>query len=77
MTKLLEEAIEELRHLPGDKQDAAADALFAHISSDSHAYHLSPQQAEEVRRIRRDLNSGGTRLATDEEVSSAKKKFNV
>jgi hypothetical protein len=34
MSKLLDEAIEELRNLPDDEQDAAADALFAYISSD-------------------------------------------
>jgi hypothetical protein len=32
MTKLLEEAIAKVRELPEDQQDAAADALFAHIS---------------------------------------------
>lgn len=29
MTKLLEEAVEELRSLPEDEQDRAAEALFA------------------------------------------------
>src|SRR5690242_18579458 len=34
MKKLLEQAIEQLRDLPEDDQDAAADVLFAYISSD-------------------------------------------
>jgi hypothetical protein len=34
MTPLLEEAIETLRELPEDEQDAAADAVFVYISRD-------------------------------------------
>ena len=70
MSKLLEQAIETLRDLPEDEQDAAADALFTYISSNERQYHLSSDQAEAVRRIRRDLKTGKTRLATDEEVTS-------
>jgi toxin ParE1/3/4 len=75
MTKLLQEAIETLRELPEDEQNAAADVLFAYISSDDRQYNLRPDQAEAVRRIERDLKTGKTRLATDEELASFKKKF--
>jgi hypothetical protein len=34
MTRLLDEAIEKLRDLPEDEQDAAAEMLFAYIESD-------------------------------------------
>ena len=74
MTRLLEEAIEELRHLPEDEQDAAADVLFAYITSDERQYRLHPHQIAEVRRIRTALQSGGTRLATDAEVAALRKK---
>ena len=50
MTKLLDEAIQQLRDLPEEEQDAAADALFAYISSDERQYVLRPEQAAEVRR---------------------------
>jgi hypothetical protein len=70
MTRRLDEAIETLRDLPDDEQDAAASALFAYISSDDRQYQLRPDHAEAVRRIRRDLKSGKTRLATDDEVES-------
>jgi len=70
MSRLLDEAIETLRDLPEDEQDAAADALFAYISSDERQYRLRPDHAEAVRRIRRDLHSGKTRLATDDEVAA-------
>jgi hypothetical protein len=74
MSKLLDEAIEELRNLPDDEQDAAADALFSYISSDERQYHLRPHQVAEVQRIRRALNDGTSRLATDAEIAAAKKK---
>ena len=70
MTRRLDEAIETLRDLPDDEQDAAASALFAYISSDDREYQLLPDHAEAVRRIRRDLKSGKTRLATDDEVEA-------
>jgi hypothetical protein len=74
MTKLLEQAIAKVRQLPEDAQDAAADALFAHIAGDSARYQLSSEQIEDVRRIRADLRSGKTRLAADEEVAALWKK---
>jgi hypothetical protein len=37
-------------------------------------YHLRPHQVAEVQRIRRALNDGTSRLATDAEVTAAKKK---
>jgi hypothetical protein len=69
MTRHLEEAIETLRDLPEEEQDAAADVLFAYISSEERYYSLRADQAEAVRRIRRDLKTGKTRLATDDEVA--------
>ena len=74
MTKLLEEAIEHLRELPEDEQDAAADAVIAYVSSDERHYHLHPSQVAEVQRIRRALRDGKTRLATDAEVAATRKK---
>lgn len=65
MTKLLEEAINELRNLSEDEQDAAADALFAYIASDERQYRLRPDQTAEVHRICRALRDGTTRLATN------------
>ena len=77
MTKLLEEAINALRDLPEDEQDAAADALFAYMSSDERHYRLLPDQVAEVHRIRRALRDGTTRLATDAEVTALKKKSRI
>jgi hypothetical protein len=72
MTKLLEQAITQARELSEAEQDAIADALFAHFAG-SH-YRLSAEQAADVARIRDDLRTGKTQLATDEEVTAVWKK---
>ncbi len=74
MSKLLDKAIEQLRDLPEDEQNAAADVVFAYVSSDERQYQLRPHQVAEVKRIQRALRNGETRLASDDEVSSLKKK---
>jgi hypothetical protein len=74
MTKLFEEAIAKVRELPEDQQDAAADALFAHISGGAGRYRLTPEQVAEVMRIQKDLREGTTRLATDDELAALRKK---
>ena len=74
MTKLLEQAVEQLRELPEEQQDAAADALFAFISSDEREYLLNPKQAAEVRRIRETLHTRVARLATTNEVQAIKRR---
>jgi hypothetical protein len=70
MTKLLEQAIAKVRELSEPEQDAAADALFVHISGDHRYYQLTPDQVADVERIRQSLRTGQTRLATDEETAA-------
>jgi hypothetical protein len=77
MTKLLAQAVEQARELPEEDQDAVAEALFAHIANHDRHCGLSVEQVEEVKRIRARLQSGETRLATDEEVSALWKKCGV
>ena len=74
MTRLLEEAIEQLRELPEDQHDDAADVLFAYISSDERVYRLTPPQVAEVKRIQRGLRDGSVRLASDHEVAAARQR---
>ena len=74
MTKLLEEAVAQARALSEDEQDAAADALFAYFAEADRRHRLSPEQVEEVMRIRSRLQTGQTRLATDDEVNAFWKK---
>jgi hypothetical protein len=77
MTRSLEEAINELRNLPKEEQDAAADVLFAYITSDERQYSLAPHQVAEVQRIRSALRQGDTRLANDAEVRAVRKRRHV
>jgi len=77
MTKLLEQAIAKVRELSDTEQDAAADALFAHIAGDHRGYQLMPEQVADVQRIQQDLRDGKTRLATDEEMASFWKKLGL
>lgn len=74
MTKLLEQAIAKARELSADVQDAIADVLFAHLAAGARLYRLTLEQIADVNRIRDDLRSGRTRLATDEETAAPWKK---
>ncbi|MFL5033190.1 MAG: hypothetical protein ACJ8E1_25280 [Xanthobacteraceae bacterium] len=58
MTKLLEQAIAQVRQLPDEAQDAAAEALFAHVAHHDRPYRLSDEQVEEVTRRQQALREG-------------------
>jgi hypothetical protein len=77
MTKLLDEAIDQLRELPDEEQDAAADVVFAYISNDDRVYGLRPDQVADVRRIRDGLAAGKTRLGTDGQVDALRSRKRV
>lgn len=49
MSRLLEQAIEQLRELPEDEQDYAADAVFAYLASDERQYQYRLQVPTERR----------------------------
>jgi putative addiction module component (TIGR02574 family) len=74
MTKLLEDAIAEARKLPESEQDSLAEAVFAHIANSEVSYHLTDEQAEEVKRRQQALREGKSRFATDEEMATLWKK---
>ena len=50
MTKLLEEAITQVRKLPEDEQNRAAHLLLEFAATNAQGYHLSDEQLAEVRR---------------------------
>jgi hypothetical protein len=74
MTKLFEQAIAKVLELPESGQDAAADALFAHLAGDHRQFGLTAEQSADVTRIRDDLREGKSRLAGDEEMETLWKK---
>lgn len=68
MTKPLEQDITAVRELSEEDQDAAADALFAHLASDHRRIGLTPDQVEDVKRIQDGLLTGEERLASEGEM---------
>ena len=75
MTKRLEEAVAQARELPEEEQDELAEMLFALMSIDEADYALAPEQVEEVKRRKQELDEGKGRFAADEEVAEMWKKF--
>ena len=66
MTKLLEQAIEEIRRLPEPEQDEAAELLFALAEKAKGPYQLSE---EELAAVERGVAAAGRgEFATDEEM---------
>jgi hypothetical protein len=57
MTKLLEEAVEELRALPEDDQDRAAQALLA-FARDRHEYSFDADQIAGIHHAMRQADRG-------------------
>jgi hypothetical protein len=74
MTKLLEQAITAVRELSEADQDAAADALFAHLTADDRRFGLTAEQIEEVGRIQRDLHDGRERLVSETDMEALWRK---
>jgi hypothetical protein len=74
MTKRLEEAVAQARELPDEEQDELAEMLFALMSIDEADYALAPEQVEEVKRRKQELDEGKGRFATDGEMEALWKK---
>jgi hypothetical protein len=74
MTKLLEQAIASVRQLSEEDQNAAADALFAHLARDHRRFALSFEQLDDVKRIQQNLREGGEPLASDADMAALWRK---
>lgn len=75
MTKLLEEAIAEIRRLPEAEQDRAAELLLGLVQRSAQAYELTPEQAAEVESIVRGMDEGTMVFATEEEMAAIWARF--
>lgn len=67
MTKLLEQAIEEVRKLPESEQDEAAEVLFALAEKTKGPYRLSEDERIAIDRALAAMDRG--EFATDEEMA--------
>jgi hypothetical protein len=72
MTKLLERAIEFVRQLPPEGQDAIAREMLAHVD-DREAEEIDPADLEAVMAAIAEVDAG--KIATDEEVEAAFGRF--
>jgi hypothetical protein len=64
MNQLLEEAVEQVKALPEERQQEAAQVLFAFLDQENPELYLSPEQIAEIER----RMSDDGRYATDDEV---------
>ena len=76
MTKLLQRALENVSKLSEQEQNAAAEALFAHIAGETR-YRLTDEQVKEVRRIRKNIRTGKAKLVSAGQMSKFWKKRGV
>ena len=79
MTRLLDEAIAELRALPDAEQDWAAENIRAIMRERERGneYHLTQEQIEEVSRTLADLEAGRERLLTVQETEEMWRRLGV
>jgi hypothetical protein len=75
MTKLLDQALAEVRKLSDAEQDRVASVVLGLISFDAEAARLTPEQVGEVERARQEAREG--LFATDEEMSEAWRRFGL
>ena len=72
MTKLLEHAIEKVKHLTADRQDDVAHVLIDMAESDQSPYVLTNKQRDEVRSALTEVERG--EFATEKEMADLWKK---
>lgn len=84
MTKLLDEAIAEIRKLPDAEQDRAAALLLAlaqerESEQDEAAadYRLTPEQVAQVRDTIRRIEDGTMTFVSEEEMAAVWARFGV
>ncbi|WP_454917057.1 hypothetical protein [Xanthobacter sediminis] len=75
MTRLLEDAIAEIRKRPAAEQDLAAEVLMEFVRSRDENYQLTPAQIAEVADTLRQIENGTMTFATEEEVAAMWPRF--
>jgi hypothetical protein len=74
MSKLLHEVMERVRTWPDDRQDDAARLLLDLEAQQNNRYRLTPEQVQEVQRVRQKLRDGTATFASDEQMAAFWKK---
>ena len=74
MTKLLEQGIQAVRELPGERQDLAGELLLTLAASEPQ-YNLTREQIEDLKLSIEEADRG--QFATDEEIAEPWNKFGL
>ena len=80
MTKLLDEAIAEIRKLPDAEQDRAAALLLAlahEQDDDAASYRLTPEQVAQVESTLRAVEAGTMEFVSEEEMAAVWARFGL
>ena len=84
MTKLLDEAIAEIRKLPDVEQDRAAALLLAlaqdlahEQDDDTASYRLTPEQVAQVESTLRAVEAGTMEFVSEEEMAAVWARFGL
>ena len=75
MTKLLDQAVAEVRKLSDSEQDRVASLLLSLIDRDADAAQLTPEQMAEVELARREAREG--LFASDREMTDLWRRFGL
>jgi hypothetical protein len=75
--RALKELLVRVENWPEERQQAAVQVLLEMERQDEAAVRLSPEQVDEVRRIRRAIRDGRGTFATDQEMAEFWKSFGL
>ena len=75
MTKLLEQAIANVKELPEAQQDIAAQFLLAFANPAATRYQLSEAQTSEVELAKREVREG--KISSDVEMADVWRRFGL
>jgi hypothetical protein len=75
MTKLLDQAVAEVRKLSDSEQDRVESLLLSLIDSDADGAQLTPEQMVEVELARREAREG--LFASDREMTDLWRRFGL
>jgi hypothetical protein len=75
MTKLLQDAVEQVKRLPAERQNELAEMLITAAESDLHPYKLSDEDRDAVEEAQAQVARG--EFATDADMSALWKRFGL
>jgi hypothetical protein len=75
--RALKELLVRVENWPEERQQTAVQVLLEMERQDEAAVRLSPEQVDEVKRIRRAIRDGRGTFATDQEMAEFWKSFGL